>query len=143
MIQGWEWSDEWRGLWKEMVRAARGGDMARAKQLWADHQLFLSLRGSAMEADLWTEIASFKGQQWIRDDQREVMSDVEQMHSLLPATLLLTGALDMADFRLMADLLEGAVPQISRIDFADAGHMLDLEKPQEIAAEICKFIVGG
>jgi 2-succinyl-6-hydroxy-2,4-cyclohexadiene-1-carboxylate synthase len=49
---------------------------------------------------------------------------------------LLTGACDLPDFRLIADIIEAAAPDIRRIDYAGAGHMLPLERPSEVAAAI-------
>jgi pimeloyl-ACP methyl ester carboxylesterase len=51
-------------------------------------------------------------------------------------TLLLTGGRDFTDLRLIADVIAGAAPEVRRIDFAGAGHMLHLERPAEVAAAI-------
>jgi pimeloyl-ACP methyl ester carboxylesterase len=141
-LMGWEWTDEWRQLWRAMAKAARSGNMAKARRLWWQHPLFASTRASPAAEELRQEIEVFAGRQWIRDDQLPVLPDVERLHLIAAPTLLLTGALDFADFRLMGDVLEAAVPGIRRIDFPDAGHMLDLEKAQQIAQAIAEFVAA-
>lgn len=140
LIAGWSWSEEWIALWKAIGRAARAGDMDAARRLWLDHPLFAEVRGTPEEATLRQSIAAFHGQQWIEDPARPVLPDVERLHELAPPTLLLTGERDMSDFRLIADLIAGAAPQVERIDFAGAGHMLPLERPGPLARAIAEFL---
>jgi len=53
---------------------------------------------------------------------------------------LLTGTKDVADFQLIADALTAAVPNLTRVDFADAGHRLPLERPAEMARALVDFL---
>jgi 2-succinyl-6-hydroxy-2,4-cyclohexadiene-1-carboxylate synthase len=55
-------------------------------------------------------------------------------------TLLLTGAADLPDFRLIAELIAAAAPQVRRVDYEGAGHMLLLERPGPAAAAMTKFL---
>ncbi len=55
-------------------------------------------------------------------------------------TLLLTGERDTEDFRLIAELIAGAAQNVTRIDHADAGHLLNLEIPATLAGEIEAFL---
>lgn len=140
MLAGWSWSAEWVEQWKTIGRAARGGDMDRARALWFDHPLFASVRNGARSDELKQAIAAFRGEQWVRDEQRAELPMVEQLHAVTAPTLLLTGGLDLPDFRLMADLIEGALPLVRRIDDPSAGHLLTLERPAEIASAIVHFL---
>ena len=141
-LMGWEWSDEWRGHWRAMVRAARSGDMDGARALWWQHPLFATCRSGDAGAMLRCEIERFAGCQWIADPQHPVLPDVERLHELAMPVLLLTGGRDMPDFQLIASLLEASAPDLRRVDFADAGHMLPLERPADVAREIAAFLSG-
>lgn len=140
MLAGWSWSPEWIELWKAIGRRARAGDMEGARSLWWDHPLFASARQSSRSEDLRRSIAAFPGRQWVKDDQREELPMVERLHCIANPTLLLTGAKDVFDFRLKADLITASMPHVRRIDYPDAGHMLALEKPMEIAAALASFL---
>ena len=143
MLMGWSWSDDWLGRWKAMMRAARGGDMDAARALWWDHPLFAPVRETAMAETLRASIDAFSGKQWLRDPQRPVSAETERLHTLAAPALLLTGERDLPDFRLIADVLEASVPDLRRIDYPGAGHMLTLERPREIASEIAAFVRAG
>ncbi len=138
-LQGWEWSEEWRVQWRACCKAARSGDMAQARQLWFDHPLHAATRASPAADELRAGIAAFAGRQWLGSDEQPSLPDVDRLHQLAVPVLLLTGALDFADFRLIGDLLEASVPDLQRVDFATAGHMLDLERAADVAQQIAAF----
>lgn len=135
-LVGWEWSKEWRERWRAISRAARSGDMAEARRLWWEHPLFETTRASDAAEELRHSIEAYSGRVWVKDPQRRAMPDVERLHLIQAPTLLLTGELDLPDFRLVANLLEASVPNIRRTNFEGAGHMLPLERADEIAAAL-------
>jgi pimeloyl-ACP methyl ester carboxylesterase len=42
--------------------------------------------------------------------------------------------------RLIAEVIAAAAPHVRRVDYAGAGHMLQLERPREVAGEIAGFL---
>ncbi len=140
---GWEWSDEWKSLWRTVADAARAGDMTLARERWWMHPMFAVVRQGDAADELRRAIDAYHGRQWIRDDQRDEMPDIERLHDLAMPTLLLTGEHDVADIRLIADVLEGAAPNVTRTDFSGAGHMLQLERPREAARAILGLVTTG
>lgn len=141
LMLGWSWTGEWIDRWKAMGRAARAGDMATARDLWWNHPLFTSTREiPAAAAHLKASIAAFPGTQWVQDDQRPELPDVDRLTALSVPTLLLTGARDTEDFRLIAQLIASAGHNVSHIDHAGAGHLLNLEIPGVLAGEIGAFL---
>lgn len=138
---GWEWSDEWKALWRAVAAPARDGNLALARDRWFAHPMFAALRRDPAAAeDLHRGIEAYHGRQWIRDWQRDELPDVDRLHTLAMPCLLLTGTLDVPDMRLIADVIEGAAPDARRIDFADAGHMLHLERTDEVARAVEAFL---
>ena len=128
-LTGWEWSDGWRALWRPIAAAARAGDMRRAKSLWLAHPLFDTARSGGVAAAVRNEVLRFSGEQWIDDRQAPALPDLDRLHGLDPPLLLLTGAHDLADFRLIADLIQASVRDVARHDAHDLGHLLHLEGP--------------
>ncbi|MCJ2188497.1 alpha/beta fold hydrolase [Novosphingobium beihaiensis] len=137
---GWSWTSEWIERWKKIGRAARAGDMKTARVLWWEHPLFDPTRASPAADMLRESIAGFHGRQWVQDDQRPELPDIDRLTDLAVPTLLLTGGLDTEDFRLIADVIAGAGQDVARIDHADAGHLLNLEIPGKIAGDIASFL---
>jgi len=128
-LTAWEWSDEWRMLWHPIVIAARAGEMQRAKSLWLAHPLFDTTRSCSAADVLRAEVSRFSGAAWIDDNQGPALPDLDRLHTLRPPLLLLTGAHDYADFRLIANMIEACVPNITRHDAEDLGHLVHLEAP--------------
>lgn len=136
----WEWSDEWRSAWRPMVDAAQAGDMPRARELWWNHPIFATTRRIPPAAKKLREtIESCSGQHWLGDDEQPMLPDVDRLTSLRASTLLLTGSEDLPDFRLIADLIEAAAPNVRCIHYQGAGHLLHLERPQAFLADMLDF----
>ena len=133
---GWEWTDEWKALWRDVASAARAGDMALARERWFQHPMFAIARQGDAAQQLREALEAYHGQQWVRDFQRDELPDIDRLHQLAAPTLLLSGEHDFADLRLIADVIEAAAPGVTRVDYAGAGHMLHLERPVEVAAAI-------
>lgn len=128
-LTAWEWSDEWRMLWHPITAAARAGDMQRARSLWLAHPLFdATLSGDAADM-LREEVSRFAGEQWIHDRQAPALPDLDRLHTLEMPVLLLTGAHDLPDFRLIFSLIQACVPAVIRHDADDLGHLVHLEDP--------------
>ncbi len=138
-LTGWEWSQPWRTHWRASTSMARAGDMAGARAAWLAHPLFDSTRSGPAAGALAAEIAHFAGAQWLADPQAPEMPDVDRLHALTAPVLLCAGAQDLTDFRLIADLLAGAAPDMTRRDFT-GGHMLHLEQAEELASAIAGFL---
>lgn len=138
-LVAWEWSPAWRALWRPIIAAARAGDMAGARRLWWHHPLFETTRNSDAGDELFAAIQRFPGAQWLRDNERPHLPDVERLHLLRVPTLLLTGDRDFEDFRVIAELLT-TNDCVTRIDYAGFGHLLQLEHAAECARQIGRFL---
>jgi 2-succinyl-6-hydroxy-2,4-cyclohexadiene-1-carboxylate synthase len=142
-LMGWDWSDEWRTLWRGMTSLARAGNMDEARQCWFDHPLFKAARADPHRAaHLKASIAGYSGAEWVIDHQRPVMPAIERLSMLTPPTLLLSGTRDMPDFRLIADLITASAPDVTRIDYPAHGHMLTLEAPIACTEAISPFLLA-
>jgi len=139
-VVGWEWSDEWRGLWRDVARAAKAGDLALARERWWQHPMFAQVRGGDSGPELRAAIDEYHGQQWVHDDQRAELPDLDRLSMLAVPVLLLTGEHDVPDMRLIADVIAGSAPNVTRIDHAGAGHMLHLERAEQVAAAMTEFV---
>jgi pimeloyl-ACP methyl ester carboxylesterase len=139
-LVAWEWSAEWKALWRPIVTSARAGNMAQARELWWQHPLFATTRESPGASNLYQSIMAYSGEQWIKDYERPELPDVERLYSLKVPTLLLTGERDLDDFRLVASLLEASAAQLTRVDFPGRGHLLNLEDPAGCTGKILSFL---
>lgn len=142
-MAAWDWSDDWRARWRQIVGSARSGDLAAARELWWRHPLFATTRASPAAEQLRASIQSYSGSHWAgKDTEEAALPDIDRLGLLKPSTLLLTGAADLPDFRLIADAIEAAAPNVRRVDYADAGHLLHLEHPARFVADVAAFLAS-
>ena len=139
MLVAWTWSEEWRSAWRTITRLARQGDMAAARRRWFEHPLFASTRKSPACAALKDAIDRFSGRQWVSDPHRPLPPDLGRLHTLLVPTLLLSGEMDLPDFRLMARAIEGTAPNVSHRHWPTLGHLIQMEEPEETAQAALAF----
>lgn len=139
-LVAWEWSEKWKALWRPIVDLARAGKIDEARERWWQHPLFASTRNSRGAQPLRDMIMRFSGAQWIRDYERPSLPEVEHLYTLRVPTLLMTGELDMEDFRLIADVIEGSTDRVTRIDMPVLGHSLQMEDPELCAHHLLKFV---
>ncbi|MFD8103091.1 alpha/beta fold hydrolase [Nocardia fluminea] len=145
-LADWDWSDTWRAHWLELSRTARSGDLERTRDMWFHHPLFATARRDpAMAARLRATIAADACRVWV-DADREIppaRPHIEALPDLTMPVLLITGADDVQDFRVIAEIITAMVPDVRRMDLPDTGHLAHLERPAETAAEIRSFLSCG
>lgn len=139
-LYGWTWSEGWRAVWRAATGAARAGDIAGARAAWLAHPMFATTHAGPAGAELAATLAAFPGAQWVADWPLPETADTDRLGTLAAPTLLLTGAADFEDFRGIGDLLERTVPGLRRVDYPGAGHLLNLERADEVAREIAAFL---
>lgn len=138
-IMGWEWTEDWRILWRPASKAARSGDMEEARRQWWLHPMFASTRASPAAEFFREEVSRFAGRQWIEDRQTADQSDMDRLETLSVPALLLTGPEDHVDFRTMADVIEARAPGLTRMRHQAAGHLLHLDDPDWCADRLAEF----
>lgn len=140
-LTGWEWSADWRAAWARIKEVASHHSIADARELWWNHPIFSTIRSHrSASASVRSAILRYSGQHWLYDNEEPACPDLDRLPLLSPSTLLLSGAQDLADFRLIADLIEAAAPRVTRIDVEGAGHHLHLESPEKIIDCIRTFL---
>lgn len=79
----------------------------------------------------------------IRDPIKAWPSDLPRMPELKVPTLILTGDHDIPDVQAMAGAAQVLIPGSKRVVVSDAGHLMQLEHPREVAELIADFVRRG
>jgi pimeloyl-ACP methyl ester carboxylesterase len=79
----------------------------------------------------------------IRDPIKGWPSDIKRMPDLKVPTLILEGEWDIPDVHAMAGAAAVLIPGSTRIVVKDAGHLMQLEHPKEVAELIGDFVRKG
>jgi 3-oxoadipate enol-lactonase len=79
----------------------------------------------------------------MKDPIRPWPSDLPRMPGIKVPTLIMTGDHDIADNQATSGAAQALIPGARRIMIEDAGHLMQLEHPQEIAGLIADFVRKG
>lgn len=142
-LAGWEWSPAWRRHWRELTRAARAGRLDETRERWFHHPLFTTTRRDpVLAARLRADIAADTCRVWLDDDREDPppRPHVETLDRLTVPVLLITGANDLADFRMIAQIITAMVTDVRWVDLPDTGHLVPLERPDAAAHAITTFL---
>jgi 2-succinyl-6-hydroxy-2,4-cyclohexadiene-1-carboxylate synthase len=143
-LAGWDWSEAWNARRRALVETARS-DLDGARELWFGDPLFATTRRDpVLAAELRAEIAADPGREWL-EIAREAPCErphIERLVELSTPVLLMTGAEDLEDFRVIAEALEGMVADLRRLDYPGAGHLTHMERAAEVAAETRAFLLS-
>jgi pimeloyl-ACP methyl ester carboxylesterase len=141
-LDGHEWSEDWRSRWSHICTAAKAGMLAEARRQWFEHPLFESARASSTGASLLARmIDDYSGRHWQITDPARVPSPplAERLAEIRVPALVVMGERDLPDFHRGADRLIKGLPAARYLQIPGAGHMVNLEAPQEVNAALVTF----
>ena len=67
---------------------------------------------------------------------------IEHLSEITSPTLVISGALDLPDFRLVADLLAENIADCRKLIAPDAGHVVGLEQPDLVNEALLAFLLN-
>jgi 3-oxoadipate enol-lactonase len=133
-LDGHAWSDEWLRRWRQMSEAAKSGDIGAARQHWLRHTLFsAALEQAPVAAALETMIERYSGWHWWQRDPDAGPNPLiaEVLSTLAVPTLMIVGERDLPDFQTIARRVAAQMPDVQLRTLAGAGHMSNMEAPEE------------
>jgi pimeloyl-ACP methyl ester carboxylesterase len=128
----------------EAAKVARRDGIEAGKRWWLNHEIFRSAESyPAARKRLAEMLDCFPAHQW-RDGPAAVpLPSLTSYLSSLPArTLILNGARDVAGYREIASTLHAEIPSATRHEYPDAGHLLNLEQPEQFNGHLLSFLGG-
>lgn len=121
---------------------ARREGIEAAKRYWLGHEIFRSAQAYPQARRRLAEMVErFPAHQWRDGPAAPPLQPLTgYLSTLTAATLILNGALDAPGYREIAAVLGRDIPGAERCEFADAGHLLNLERPEEFNARLLRFL---
>jgi 3-oxoadipate enol-lactonase len=133
-LDGHAWSDDWLRRWRQMSEAARTGDMAGARRLWLRHSLFSpALEQAQVAAALEVMVERYSGWHWWQRDPDPAPAPpvADVLATISIPTLMIVGERDLPDFQKIAKRVAAAMPAVQLRTIPGAGHMSNMEAPEE------------
>lgn len=138
-LPGHPWKEERPPDAARAIGKAQGVEAARA--FWGSHAIFSSLDASPRaKAEVAQMLADYSGWHWREDDrQAPAPPIIDRLEVVDTPALVLSGARDVAGYREIARVLAERLPKARLVVYPDRGHMLTMEQPDAINAEIAAF----
>lgn len=139
-VLGSIWSEGWKSLWRSMRESARAGRMPEAMQRFRADCLFDGVRDSPLFG-LVQDMQSGCAVACLAGDEREAAeTTMERASACRVPVLVVRAGRDRDEFNATASALLQQLPQSRVVDFAGAGHFVNLESPDAFGDAIEGFL---
>lgn len=143
-LPGFAYSDEFSRQIEELVAAVRAdGPRAAFDRLWLTQPLFDGLRRFPDRFQRVREMVLA----YPAADYREGALPagyapvvIDRLHEIKAPTLVVVGERDIADFRLVADVLAENLPRARKLVLPDCGHLPPIEQPDAFNEALIAFL---
>lgn len=138
-LGGYKSTVDWRTYAKEQ-------GIENAKKNWLNHEVFGTTReNSTVLKELEAMVSDYSGWHWLNKDTREKLpaSALSRLQEILVPTLIITGENDLPYFQVIAELLHKGIKNSQKKVIMNAGHMSNMEKPEEFNKAVGSFVRSG
>lgn len=143
-LSGYPWPEAFTSGRQAFAEAARARQFGRAMDLFLD---FEPMRAAASAPDLRKRLEEMIGEQsWpFHQDgaprQRPLFPPaIGRLNEISVPTLVISGALDMPAIKQQGDFIHTSIRGSESVVIADAGHMVNMERPQEFDRAVRDFL---
>ena len=145
-LDGFEWSERQRALDGDVWRAGREQGVEAARGLWKAHPLFVPLM---QHPDAWGRfeqmVEDYPGWHWQHRNPAAWVEPpaIDRLGEIGAPTLVILGDRDFQDFEDVSDLLAACIPGAHKAVLEGAGHLSNLELPDEFNRAFLTFMLSG
>jgi uncharacterized protein (TIGR03067 family) len=137
------WSAEGTKRFIEMLRTASNEGLEKATQLWLRDPMMAPAMENPVLAGRLRELTSDNAHCWLNNPRlpRELHPPaIKRLGDIRVPTHLIVGSRDDPDIHLIAKTLEKGIPQAKKSVIEGAGHMVNMEKPEEFNRVVLEFL---
>jgi len=141
VLDGVPWDPESARAMDEVTRRVQAGGVLAGREAWLAHPLFAAARSRPdLAAALAAMVAGYPGQHWLgQDPHRRTRPPIEVLEGIAGPALVAVGQRDVPGFREMSAVLARRIPGAAYHVVADAGHMINMERPAAVSDLLISF----
>ena len=139
-LSGWQFEP---AEWINEVRAAReAGDKRAATEAWLRSPYLTAIMEDPELAERIRQISYDTEHSWVQNSRavRLTPPAVERLSELKAPALLILGSRDANDAHRIVDLIAGNAPNAQKLIVEGAGHMVNMERPDEFNRAVLDFL---
>ena len=145
-LDGYDWDADWDASLDAIATAGRTGGAKAANLMWLNHKLFAEARERpACAAALAEIVRDDSGWIWLNESLAQGIDPPARarLAEIRVPTLVIVGERDLADFHVIADILETGIPDATKIEMPGVGHMSNMEDPAAFNELLMEFLTAG
>lgn len=122
---------------------AKEEGLERAKENWLNHELFtVTQKRPEIVAALRSTVENYSGWHWLHHDPQNPSNTHarDHLHQITRPTLIVVGEGDLTYFHNIAAVLAVGISGARKVIVPNAGHMVNMEAPDEINSLLDDFI---
>ncbi len=143
-LPGFSYSPEFEEDIERLRDAVRAeGPRAAMARLWLTHCLFDGVRRHPERfAALERMVLDYPAADYLDEAEYPPPEPppIERLHEIRAPALVVVGERDLPDFLIIADILAENLSRARKVVVADAGHLPNLERPEEVNAALRSFL---
>lgn len=123
--------------------SAKEEGLEKAKDNWLNHELFnVTQKRPEVVAALRSAVEGYSGWHWLHHDLQSPDNTHarDHLHEIAKPTLIVVGEGDLTYFHNIASVLAAGIPGSRKVIVPNAGHMVNMEAPDEINNLLADFI---
>lgn len=139
-LSGWQFEP---AEWINEVRAAKeAGDKRAATEAWLRSPYLTAIMEDPELAERIRQISYDTEHSWVQNFRavRLTPPAIERLSDLKAPALLILGSRDANDAHRIVDLIAGSAPNVKKITVEGAGHMVNMERPEEFNRAVLDFL---
>jgi 3-oxoadipate enol-lactonase len=143
VLDGVPWDPPSQAAIELAAQLAQARGLLAGRAAWLAHPLFAAARDRPEVAGRLAEmVAAYPGQHWIGHDPHAEADRrlIDMLPELAAPTLVIVGEQDVPGFREMSAVLARRIPGARYQVVAGAGHMVSMEQPAVVNAELTRFL---
>lgn len=144
-LGGWkgDWSDEIMQKYQKIIEAARDESESKAVEMWLEFPLFAPAMENATIGPRIRKIVQENSHVFLANPllRREIKPPaVQRLSEIRVPTLIIRGEREISGFIDVADTLEKNIAGAKKVVIPGAGHLVNLEKPEEFNRVVLDFL---
>ena len=143
VLGGWEWSDDWSNDAGPVWTTGRESGVAAAREKWLATRLFMPAQEQPdVACRLQEMVGDYSGFHWTHRDPQVYLDPpaATRLEEITAPTLVVVGQREVPDMRAIAETLAARIQGAKPVEIAGAGHMANMEAPEEFNDILLEFL---
>lgn len=143
IMNGYQWSDDWKESVREIWRNGRRGQVDTAKSLWLNHPLFApACQNPGSKTLLRQIITDYSGWHYANRDPAFSLepATIDRLNEIKAPILVIIGQLDLPDYHTMATIIANDIEGARQVVIPGAGHLSNMEAPEIFNDLVLQFL---